>query len=55
MKKVFVHRYKWSHSALRKRFRRYLKQEKVIKLETVKDGWLYGVKPEWADQLVYKK
>ena len=42
MKKVFVHRYKWSHSKKRKVFRRAFKDGEVTR-ETVHEGWVYGV------------
>lgn len=40
MKRVFIHRYKWSHDKRRKQFRK-LKKTCVIRiLETLPDGWL---------------
>lgn len=42
MKKVFVHRYKWSHDDKRKKYRRMLKDSKVVLISQNKDGWLYG-------------
>jgi hypothetical protein len=37
----FVHRYKDSHSAKRKRFRRLLKEGKVRMIHRSRDGWMY--------------
>ena len=43
MKKVFCHKYKWSHDKKRKKYRRLLKEKKVLLLEKTRDGFLYGV------------
>lgn len=43
MKKVFCHRYKWSHAAKRKKYRKQLKEGKIALLSQSKDGWLYGL------------
>jgi len=40
-KRAFVHRYRWSHSSKRKRYRRMLKDGKVRLVHQEKDGWLY--------------
>ena len=39
--KHFVHRYKWSHEAKRKKFLRAFKDGKVTLLQSTRDGWLY--------------
>lgn len=41
--KVFVHRYKDSHSKRRKVLRRKLKEGKVTLILKNKDGWLYEI------------
>lgn len=41
--KVFVHRYKWSHMKLRKKYRRLHKDNKVTLILQNKDGWLYEI------------
>ena len=43
MKRIFVHRFKYSHSDKRKKYRRLLKLGDVVILETAKDGWVYGI------------
>lgn len=43
MRKVFVHRYKWSHDTKRQKYKKLFKKGKVIMLENTKDGWLYGI------------
>lgn len=43
MKLMFVHKYKWSHEARRKKLRRALKENKIILLQRTKDGFLYEV------------
>ena len=43
MRRVFVHRYKWSHRDKRKKYKKLLKLGNVVILETAKDGWVYGI------------
>lgn len=41
MKMVFVHRYKYSHQELRKKYRRLRKEGKVTLIEESPVGFLY--------------
>ena len=41
---MFVHRYKWSHDKLRKKYRRLRKEGKVVVVNETKDGWTYSKK-----------
>ena len=43
MKRVFVHRFKYSHSDKRKKYRKLLKSGEAVILATAKDGWIYGI------------
>lgn len=43
MTRVFVHRRRWSHTALRKKMRRMLREGKARILSESADGWLYEV------------
>lgn len=41
--KFFVHRYRWSHDALRKVARRARVEGRVRVISRTRDGWLYEV------------
>jgi len=43
MKKVFVHRYKWSHEKRRKQLRKAAKNGEIRLIENSHDGFLYEV------------
>lgn len=47
MKKIFVHRYKWSHDKRRKQTRRDCKDGKITMLEQNQDGFLYAVPQDY--------
>lgn len=42
-RKVFVHRYKDSHEAKRRKLKRALADGQIILIHEERDGWLYGV------------
>lgn len=42
MKKVFVNRFKYSHTKLRKKYKKLHKEGKACMLLRTEDGWLYG-------------
>lgn len=44
LRRVFVHRYKFSHENKRRKYRRMLKDGKAVLIEKRRDGWLYEVK-----------
>jgi len=43
MRKIFVHRYKWSHEKRRKQLRKAAKEGEIKLLEKLYDGFLYEV------------
>lgn len=43
-RRVFVHRYKFSHENKRRKYRRMLRDGKAVLLEKRSDGWLIEVK-----------
>lgn len=49
-RKVFAHRFKYSHEKRRKQLRRALKDGIVQLLESSDEGWLYAVP---ADMAIY--
>lgn len=50
MKLVFVHRYKWTHADMRKKYRRMCKDGLVTLLEESPAGFLYKHKPATDNQ-----
>ena len=46
---VFVHKYKYSHDAMRKRARRYCKDQKIKLILKNSDGFLYDVPCEYFE------
>lgn len=46
MKKVFVHRYRYSHTNKRKKYKKLKKERRAILIFQNSEGWLYGIKDE---------
>lgn len=47
MRRVFVHRYKYSHDARRQQLRRAAKKGLVRVIDAGPDGWLYEVPEDY--------
>lgn len=50
MKKIFAHRFKWSHERRRRVLRRKLREGKIVLLERRKEGWLYGIPSDYEPE-----